>query len=176
MTGYESKSKFIPSEWAIQLIAEHHFEGDVKLARADCKHAEKDGELQTGWRDLDPGESGYEGTFKKTMHNPNYLRADLERIYGQIFGAGPAPETVERGRMIAAPKDGGRTEASVWYGDDEHLEKMQKLLQQGGAISSVNAAAFAVVDGVKGSGNVFSRAKRLTRKYKNSGRYNPKHP
>jgi|APSaa5957512535_1039671.scaffolds.fasta_scaffold46925_2 hypothetical protein len=174
MAGYASKSKFVPSETAIERIAKHHFDGVLMKARDDCRFAEKDGELRIWWRDLEPDPSNTTSRFNKTLHKPNYFREDLERIYGRIFEADTQHENGQDTLSTTTNTYSSGANVSVLYGDDGCLEKMQKLLRRGGAIASINAASFAVVDDAEGTGTAENKAKRLARKYAKSGRYNPK--
>jgi hypothetical protein len=176
MAGYASISKYVPYEMAIERVAKHHFEGVLTKARDDCRFAEKDGELRIGWRDLEQDPSNTTHRFNKTLHKPNYRRDDLERIYGKIFGPDTAHENKQEGLSTTTDTHNSGANSSVWYGDDGCLEKMQELLKRGGAIGSINAASFAVVDEARGGGSVESKAKRLARKYAKSGLYNPKRP
>jgi hypothetical protein len=176
MTGYAKKSKYVHYERAIALIAKHHFEGALKKARDDTRDAERDGELRIGWRDLKPGEAGYGGGPNKTMYKPNFLRVDLERIYGEIFVENPKSSEMGVEGLSADATDNMSNSTPVWSGDDVLLEEMQNILTRRGTISSIHAASLELVEKATGNGTVENKAKRLARKYSKSDRYNPNQP
>ena len=168
MAGYAEKSRYVDGIFALTRIADHHFQGNKVAAHKDLSHAMDEGALTRRRRGFD------EMLSRSSSQGPEFVRGELEKIYGHIFGEDeknifPGNKKPKSG---ASPRPRGRGKGVGSYEDADAplVEKMHKLIKKKVA-SGPHQAAKMVAERAEGKNTTFnSKVRRLL------GRYSQRYP
>ncbi len=169
MPGYTSQ--YLPIDFAIKRIAEHHFGGDEAAAWGNVQRAIDEGAITTASRNSAEDmlsyivagvvKSGTRRDSPKRKEPPagTWLQRELEEIYDPIF-------TDDRGPVTPQASKAGRRSGTGGYDqtDAPLLKKMAHMMKDGKTTSCRQAAA-AVVGKAEGGGTEESKIRRLVKKH-----------